>query len=259
MRIKEYLHSMLQNALYDIFKTGIIAIFTIGIVFPASFSFLTVLQIPFWCIILFSIGIVALVFFIVLLIYQKISYKYAAPVKLDCDYTILNKEVEFRYDGKVSYYESKIKIEINKKTRNYYGKYYWSGSGTAKIKVTNPNYQLNILKRRTRYIEYEVVFDKVYKKGKKVDFKLQGEMNDPQRTFSPYISTSIDVPTKKLRITLKIDQDKYPISGLEKEAVIPHRNDHENAEPINLTDDEYEWQVNKPQVGYQYCLTWNFK
>lgn len=257
--MKEYLHSLLQNALYDILKTILIAIFTTGIVFPSSFCFFNLFQLPIWCIIVISIGVAALVFFIVLSIYQRVSYKYVTPVKLDCDYTIISKEMKFVYDGDVSVYESNIKIEFIKKSSHYFGKFYWSGSGEAFIDVTNPNYQLNILKRRTRYIEYEIVFDKAFKKGQKVSFKIKGKMNDPERTFSPYFSTLVDVPTKRLRIILNIDQNKYPISDLEREEVLPHRNGHENCESINLSGDEYEWCIDKPHIDYQYCLAWKFR
>ena len=258
-KFKEYAHAMLQNALYDIIKTVLLAVITAGIFFPTLFSFISKLKLPLWCVILLCIGIVAIIFFIVLSVYQRISYKYISPVKIDCDYTVLNKEVKFNYNGDVSYFESYIKIEFIRKSQCYYGKYYWSGSGSADIKVTNQNYNLVILKRRTRYIEYMVRFDKAYKKGKKLTFKLQGELHDPQHTFSPYISTSVDVPTKTLRMTLNIDQGLYPITNLEKEEIIPYKYDHENCEFVSLEGNEYEWQIEKPQLGNKYCLTWIFK
>lgn len=250
---------MFKNLAYDIAKKILLIAITTGASFPGVFWFFNKFSIPLWCVIFFSIAIVALILFLVLLIYQKISYKYVAPEKIDSSYSVLNKIVKFTFDGEKSFYETEITLQFNEKTREYYGKYYWSGSGDGDIKVVNPNYKLNILKRRTRYIEYVVIFDKAYKKDKKLTFKLRGSMSDPGHTFSPYFATTVDVPTKRLKIILHIDREKYPIRDLEKEAVSPHKFDHENCEPINLNyEDEYVWEVNKPQLSYQYTLTWVF-
>ena len=260
MKLKKLAEDIIKNLAYDIVKTLLLSVFTTGISFPTIFVFLNKLGIPLWCVIIFSIAIVALILFFVLLIYQKISYKYIAPEKIDSNYTITNKTVKFTFDGEKSFYETEITLQFNKKTREYYGKYYWSGSGTGDIKVVNPNYKLDILKQRTRYIEYVVIFDKAYKKDKKLTFKLKGSMSDPEHTFSPYFATTVDVPTKRLKIILNIDNNKYPICDLEKEALPPHKFDHENCEAINLNcENEYIWEIDKPQLSYQYTLTWRFK
>lgn len=258
-KLKKFLKDLIKNLAYDIVKTLLLSIFTTGLSFPVVFVALKKLPIPLWCVITVSIAIVSLILFFVLLVYQKLSYKYIAPEKIDSDYNVINKSVKFTYDGEKSYYETEITLQFNKKSREYYGKYYWSGSGDGEINVVNPNYKLNILKQRTRYIEYVVIFDKAYKKDKKLTFKLKGSMSDPKRTFSPYFATSVDVPTKRLKITLHIDKDKYPIRDLEKEAVRPHKFDHENCEPVVLNcEGEYIWEIDNPQLSYQYTLTWLF-
>lgn len=259
-KIKELAKDMLKNFAYDITKKLLLVACTTGISFPAAFMVLEQLAIPLWCAILASSGIVALLLFFVLLIYQKISYKYVAPEKIDSDYTIVNKVLTFKYDDEVSFYEAEITLEFNKSSRTFYGKYYWSGSGDGEIRPVNSNHTLQVLKRRTRYIEYAVVFDKAYRKGKKITFKLRGRMNDPQRSFFPYFSTSIDVPTKRLKIVLQIDPEKYPIRDLEKEAFQPHKYDHEGSEQVCLNEEGvYTWVIENPQLSYAYSLTWKFK
>ncbi len=172
---------------------------------------------------------------------------------------LLIKKMIATNDKPVAYYEADIKLKFNQKTRQYYGKFYWSGGGTGVIDVKNRNFSLQILKQRTRYIEYVITFDKAYKKGKTLTLHLKGKMNDPNDEFSPYFSTTIRVPTKYLVVTLDIDQEKYPIQDLEKEVIPPQQYQHENAEPIELDEcGKYEWKIKNPQIAYQYSFNWSF-
>lgn len=258
-KIKSILGDIFKNFAYDIIKSILLSLFAAGVSLPIAFVSLRRLPIPAWCVISFSVAVASLITFLVLLIYQRASSNYVAPEKVDSNYNVIKKIISFIYDGDKSFYEAEITLQFNKKTRAYYGKFYWSGSGEGNISVVNPNYKLNILKQRTRYIEYVVLFDKAYKKGKKTTFKLKGNMNDPERTFSPYFATSVDVPTKELKIILHIDADKYPIHNLEKEAVRQNKFDHEDCESVSLNcESEYIWEIDNPQLSYQYTLTWLF-
>lgn len=259
-QFKNFLQEMLKNALYDIGKTVFLSIGAGGISFSSTYNLLkNKFILSSWTSILFSIGVAALVIFFSLYIYQLISYKYPILRRAERDYNIVDKTVKFTYEGERSTYESEMTLEFNKKTMHYYGKYYWSGSGKGDIKVLNPNFTLTVLKKRNRYIEFVVNFDKAYKKGKKLKLRLKGSMEDPLRQFSPYFSSTVETPTKRLKILLKIDPRKYPIADLEREVIYPNTYGHENCEPISLTaDGTYEWVINKPQLGHQYSLTWSF-
>lgn len=261
---KNLLNSIEENLIYDILKCLCLSICSGGLSYVISFLSLkkitfNKMDVDLWIIVVVSISITALVVFFTILIYAKVSKKFMRSEKIESEYEILSRIVNFKYDKPVAYYEADIKLKFNQKTRQYYGKFYWSGGGTGVIDVKNRNFSLQILKQRTRYIEYVITFDKAYKKGKTLTLHLKGKMNDPNDEFSPYFSTTIRVPTKYLVGTLDIDQEKYPIQDLEKEVIPPQQYQHENAEPIELDEcGKYEWKIKNPQIAYQYSFNWSF-
>ena len=254
------LESLFHNFTYDLVKRILLIIFSSGSSFSGAFLFFNKLEMPLWLVIIICIAIAALGAFVALLIQQAISNRYTRAEKVECNYEILEKTVTFKYDGTKCYYNAELKLLFSKKTREYYGKFYWSGSGDGQIKPVNRNYTLNELKRRTRYIEYVVVFDRAYKKGQKLTLKLSGVMDDPQKQFSPYFATTVNDPTKKLKIVLQIDPQKYPIADLEREIVPPTCCGHENCEQVQLDESgEFTWEISNPRLTYQYSLNWSFK
>lgn len=265
IKINNLSEGVLQNAAYDIIKYLFLGLGSSGLSFSLIWSGLKKLfevikiSFPTWVLIVISISLAFLVSFAVIMIYESKSKKYVPPQKIKSKYDVLNKVVTFTYDGEISTYEAEITLIFNEKVRVYYGTFYWSGSGEGNIEVVNKNHTLNILKRRTRDIEYAVIFDKVYRKNQKLTFKLKGTMKDPNGTFSPYFATSIANPTRKLQIVLKIDPNKYPIKNLEKEIISPIAQDHENSEPISLEcDGKYVWNIDAPVLSYKYSLNWDF-
>lgn len=257
---KQLMESISHNLAYDIVKKLLLVIFSSGSTFTGSFIVFKKIGLPVWCTTVLCFSIAALVAFIALTIMRAMSNRYTRSEKIESDYEILEKTVSFKYDGTKCYYDTEIKLVFNKKTREYYGKFYWSGSGSGKIKPANKNYALNELKRRNRYIEYVVVFDRVYKKGQKLTLKLSGEMDDPQKEFSPYFATTVNSPTRRLKIVLHIDPQKYPIEELEKDIIPPAHSGHENCEQVQLDDSGvYAWEIDAPMIAYQYSLNWSFK
>lgn len=257
--MKKLLDSIKENAIYDLIKYSLLAVASSGISFSAIFKVLKTFSIPICIVIILSISLAALISFFVLTIYMKKSKKFLPQDKVECEYDILEKTVEFHYDGEKSYYNASIKLKFNQKCREYYGRFYWSGSGNGNIKAVNSNYSLKVLKQRTRNIEYIVVFDKAYRKGKTLTLNLVGEMNDPNGQFSPYFATTVSTPTNKLKIVLKIDPRKYPICGLEREAVAPQKFHHEDSEEVTLDENgTYIWEIETPKISYQYSLNWSF-
>lgn len=254
------MESLFHDFAYDALTKMLLFVASSGCSFTGAYMYFSTLKLPTWCLILFCVALAALAAYIVLSIASMISNRYTRAEKVESNYVILDKTVTFKYDGTKCYYTSEIKLHFNKKTQEYYGKFYWSGSGGARIKTVNRNYRLNELKRRTRYIEYAVLFDRAHKKGQKLTLKLNGVMEDPRGEFSPYFSTTIHDPTKKLTVVLQIDPSAYPIEELEKDIIPPTRCNHENCERVYLDDaGTYTWEIPNPILGYQYSLNWTFK
>ncbi len=261
MNFKELIKSMVENLAYDIVKSILLIVFSSGLTFPVAYKSLSELEKApdaKWLIIL-SISITAIAAFVVLVLYQYFSVKYFAMRKVESNYHILKKIVTFEYNGKKSNYKSEITLKLNTHSREYYGKYYWSGSGKGNISVQENGYSLEILKQRSRYIEYVVIFDKAYKKNSTLTFTIIGDMEDPDGNLSPYFATTVDVPTKELEIVLNIPLT-YKAQNFEKEIIPPHMHNHEESENFNLdANGIYVWKINRPKLSYQYSLNWEFK
>ena len=259
-KLKNLFESWTQSFTYDAIKAILVIVFSSGFSSTGAYVFLREQGLPWWHLTILCISIAALFSFGVLLIVQGISNHYTPSDKIESNYEILEKTVALRYDGTKSYYNAEIKLLFKQKTREYYGKFYWSGSGDGRIKPINKNYRLNELKRRNRYIEYVVIFDRAYKKGQKLTLKLTGEMDDPEKKFSPYFATTVNDPTRRLRIVLQIDPQKYPIEDLEQDIVPPTRGGHEDCCSVCLDESGvYTWEIKNPVLTYQYSLNWVFK
>lgn len=256
VKIREFINNIIENLAYDVIKKLFIIMFPSGISFGVFYNALKSLEIPTLLVILFSSLVAVLITFIFFLIYKNYFYT-------DDNFSILHKTVKFTYDETKSYYESEMELKFKKKTREYYGTFYWSGSGEGKIETINPNFTLNILKKRSSKIEYVVVFDRTYKKGDKLTLKLKGQMEDPDKRFMPYFSTTVNFPTNKMSVILNIDPEKYPIVDLEKEIISPppyKEFEHKNIERIQLDyDGNYKWDITNPVISYKYSINWSFK
>jgi len=260
--MKKILKTMIENILYDVVKSLILFLAGSTVSFPLLYKWIRHFQFPSWAVIMISIGISLLVTLIIVELYQYFSKRYSRIKRIDSDYTILEKETSFTYEEKKCLYRAKIILKMNKNNvRAYYGEYYWSGSGLGRIYSDKPNFQVTYLTQRTRYIEYSVVLPRAYNKGEIVELDLIGEMHDGEGRFSPYFSSTVNTPTKKLRIILNIDQNKYPISSLEKECIVPGESNHANAQDAlpSLSNNRFIWEISKPRVANKYSLNWTFQ
>lgn len=259
-KIKDAISETVTNAIYDILKYIFLSLFVSGTSFISLFNYLKRFDnLELWERVMIGVSISALILLLILIIYIRTSRNFTRPERIWRPYTILRRDVEFIYDGEKSSYKAKVTLKFNRKTNQYYGLFYWSGSGEAKVSVVESNYRLQIIKQRTRYIEYVVNFGRAYERGTTATVTIRGEMNDPEHTFSPYFSTTIKDPTKELNIRLKIDPQKYKVIDMEKETISPQQYQHETAEQIELdADGEYIWNIVKPKLSYQYSINWSF-
>lgn len=256
----DFIKSLGRDLAIEIAKKVCIAIVPSGIAFGGILSLCKHWDFPVWATITLCIILTASVAFLALLLIQIVSSRYTKVQKIESEYEILEKTVSFRFDGTRCYYRSEMTLLFKKKATEYYGKYFWSGSGAVKISPENRFFRFDALKRRNRYVEYVILFDRLYKKGEKLTFTLHGEMNDPRGRFAPYFSTKVDTPTRKLKIKLHIDPQKYPITSLEQEIIPPIYCAHENCEQVSLDESgTYIWEIDNPELAYQYSLNWTFE
>lgn len=258
-KITEYKDAVLGNALYDLIKYILVTCLGSGFVslianIGIELSKITFLiQYKVWIIILLAI-ITALV---ILEFYTRNFKNHPTTPNVESNYTVLKREVTFTYGKDMSKYELYLNVKSNIKNLNrIYGKYTWSGSEKASIRCDTRHCNLIPLTRKDSFIEYEIELGKNYKKGKKAECKIVGEMPDSKHTFIPFFSTQITEETKLLVINICIPPE-YGVREIVCEEIAIVRNSNQSSE-INLLDAEgkYTWRVPAPKLFYKYSIRW---
>lgn len=206
-KLKIYKEAIFGNALYDFIK--FLITFSLGGSCVTFLSNIIIDNLNNNLIIKYKIWIIAIIvlftFFTFLKIYEH-KYKLTPSYpSVPSNYIFLKREVSFTYGKDQSHYELDLHVEskINNLNR-IHGKYTWSGSGTPTLRCDTKHCNIIPLARKDSFIEYEIELRKNYKKGKKTNCKVIGEMPDPEHTFVPFFSTQILEETKKLVINLNI-------------------------------------------------------
>ncbi len=258
-KLREYRNAVLGNAVYDIIKfslfsilgsslTSIIVNILIDVI---NVNILTKYRVH------IIIIIIVITIYIILEIYTRNFKKHPMTPSVETDYEVIKRETYFTYGLDASRYE--LDLHIKSKTNNLdriHGKYTWSGSGNVILRCETKHCNLIMLTRKDSFIEYEVELRKNYKKGKKTECKIVGDMLDPEHKFIPFFSTQITEETKELIINICIP----PIYGVREvicEEIAIVRNSNQNSEVVLLdSDGKYCWTVPNPKLFYKYSVRW---
>ncbi len=256
-KLIEYKDVIISNSIYDGAKLIIGLLTGGGITGYAANAVAAYNQIPVqyrkWIailvVIVFTLGYLELL--------SRLSNSKPRFPSMVCDYEILRKNMRLEYGKGACKYLLEIKLKSKKNNLDrYYGKYTWSGSGKALLKCTNRKYSLIELVRKDAYIEYEVLFNRTYRRGEVFSFVIEGTMPDPAYSFVPFLSTQVVVPTAKLNIHILIP----PVYGVREiicESMAATRKNDEMSKTISLDDEgQAHWEINNPKLLYIYVMRW---
>ncbi len=259
-KTSEYLDAIMGNAIYDLLKIILKILFGDCIIGLLSNIVINFVNIAFleeyknW----FIIIVIILTSLAILEFYTRKHKKIPIIPSIDSNYNIIKREVSFTYGQDKSDYKLYLQVKSNVKNLNrIHGKYTWSGSGTPNIYCATKHCNLIPLTRKDSYIEYEVELRKNYRKGKKAECTIIGEMPDPNHTFVPFFSTQIQEVTELLVINICIPP-KYNVREIVCEEIPVVRNNNENSEIVLLDEEgKYTWKIPSPNLLYKYSIRWD--
>lgn len=157
-------------------------------------------------------------------------------------------------------------------------RYKWTGLGKCTLKLKTPGASLVDLSKpgdlQRVYAStgpwdvYEVRFDPPLAAGEVHDVQVDWDLYDERRRALPFYSTTIDVPTDYLKMTVVLH--KPPIAAkamvfpaVAKTMVFPSTSGSEPVEVFDLEADPQTnticWEIANPKLGYRYLITWTWR
>ncbi len=143
------------------------------------------------------------------------TLKYPPPLQNE-DFEILLKEIVYEYssDGKTMWQRKRQQVKALRDNLNFFtDRYHWSGHGSRIVRSLTPGY--SVTNQRKDEIEgkwdyFDVKFPHHIRKGDAVDFTIEWELVDEDKTSLPYLSTMIERDTKHLVLQVVLPYELAP-------------------------------------------------
>lgn len=178
--------------------------------------------------------------------------------RLHPEYEVLSKDISYTYYSREDLEYVKI-ITIKALRDGVEGvkdKYNWTGSGRIKIDSLSEEHTIRLLGQRNIWQAYEIVFNKRLKKGETQRVAVKWTLSDPEHRARPFISQSVDYPTKLLRFRVRVPSSfnvqhprKIIRATIDTLDVLEERDDE-------VLNGEIEWSIHNPKLYHCYELTW---
>ncbi len=258
--IKKILESVISKGIYDLIKYLLfVAIAGITGLTAHILASSTKYLMPYAIII--AVTASASVGLFGIFIYKKYNPIYNIYTKTDFKYIFLQKEYYYEYiDVHHIIYQKYIKLKvICDSIDRYYDKYNWTGNEKPKtITSANKDHTIVLTTKRDSFQQFEVHFDRNYKKGEIIELLLTFELEDSENKANPVISTTIVEPTKHLKLKIKISKDyRETLAHAEVFPVIDSRISLEKTDMFFDNNGVVQWDIKDPPMLLVYSLRWN--
>ncbi len=148
-------------------------------------------------------------------------------------------------------------------------RYKWSGEGECSLSLKSSEATLirpaelaqlrGVMANLDRWDVYEVVFPVPLRKGEQRVVEVEWDLLDVGKKALPFYSTTIDVPTDRVVMTVRPHK---PVEGV-KLFIFPLVTSYE---PLTALDrqvkgstSDIRWEIEQPELGYRYLVTWNWR
>ena len=135
-------------------------------------------------------------------------------------------------------------------------KYNWSGSGTIDITTLVPEHTIHAKGQRNIWQMYEVDLGTALKKRESHTVAVKWTLTDSAHQARPFMSQTIDVPTKELRFRLRVPQTFGITTGRKLIRQSIDTLDIVHSEDAVVINGEVEWTVKTPKLLHCYELNW---
>lgn len=180
---------------------------------------------------------------------------------LNADFEVIEKRVTYRYSSisTMTYKKGLTLRALRNFLDRHVDKYHWTGNGQITIQSLIANQSVHLTERKSLWQFYEIHFPYHLKKGKIIDTELEFKLNDTGGTAVPFLSATIEEPTRKLTLIAEID----PSLNV-KEVICETSSTIGNKD---LLDTEIKpldpagravWLIRDPKLLYHYNMRWTF-
>lgn len=175
------------------------------------------------------------------------------------EYEVLEKEVMYKYRTEtVHVYSKKMRIKaLARSVNDIRDKYHWTGSGSVELSSLVSEHSIYKGGSRNVWQLYTIDLGTSLKKGQELDVHVKWDLNDEGRTMSPFISQTVEVPTRVLRfrviatnLSVKIEDASWVIR--------PTVDALEQLESgrIEVRDGIIDWEFKRPKLLHCYEVRW---
>ncbi|MEV0734778.1 hypothetical protein AB0I51_02175 [Streptomyces sp. NPDC050549] len=183
--------------------------------------------------------------------------------KVDFKFEMIEKEITYeRNERGVLTYRRRYKVKaLTSDLEGFMDKFLWTGAVEAPLPQSVNNDIVRNVRKLDRpgiWVYFSVDFHQALKKGEEVEFELIQVVNDADMKSRPFFSTSIDEPTRRLVLTLKLP-----------EALTVNQCHREMARGIesyfsfyterqSVRNGYYQWVIKKPRLYHHYRIFWTW-
>lgn len=176
----------------------------------------------------------------------------------ECDFLILDKEISIRFFSLEDIrYRKKLTLKaLRKGLDRYTDKYKWSGTGNVAVQSEHDEHRLELTHRSALWQWYDLYFDHALRKGETIDIGIVWSIEDKDRTAIPFISATVEEPTKSLTMRL-FAKEFFGIrqATCEHKATMGSRKPFDT-EILKALDGEIIWKIKRPKLLHYYEMHW---
>lgn len=253
-----FLHDILQKALWEVIK------FVIGLLLAALAALFSVQAAaqrisalaPYaWQIaILASLSLV----WMGLALYGRLSRHRPHFARIPFDFTVLEKTITYDATAQNAIlYTREYELESRYSHQHAYSdKFHWTGTRQPAPVSMYENHMVVETTKRSVWRYFEIRLPHHLRRGERVRTGVKWVLDDSDAASVPFISTTVEEPTKLLRmkITLpdlrnkKITREVCPSIGVAKP--------FESTEVALDSHGQYTWEIHNPKLLHYYELRW---
>lgn len=259
--IKDIRSGVAGNFVWDLIKLAVQAVLTFSITSGGSTALVSVVS---W-LEPYKWVLTSVVFSIVLLIliarYQK-KYKKYLPIypPLEFDFEVLELEITYEHHekNKMTYSKRKKLKALRNGLDRYQDKYLWTGKGNVTLKSKDKSQKVAATDRKNVWQNYEIRFPYMLNEGDIIETCPVWTLIDEENMAVPFMSSSIEEPTKNLKFVLKLPADVKVASVVKEISSGLGARKPFSSVPDELKDSSVVWIEPEPKLLHHYELKWQW-
>lgn len=126
---------------------------------------------------------------------------------------ILLKEIVYEYlpDGQTILQRKRLHLRaLRNGIRHFTDRYRWTGSGKCVVSSLTPGCTISNQHKEDVWDYFDVIFPRSLHKGEEIDFTIEWELFDKEKTAVPFLGTLIDRETKHLLLQVILPRELVP-------------------------------------------------